>query len=213
MTFSGSNTYSGFTRVNTGTLLLSGSNSWSGTALTTATPTSTNGTIVNGGRLILDYTGNTAADPGATVQTALTAGFNLPSRFSSGLIRTENTVDNLHGLGWTDNGTSQVKVAYTYYGDSDLSGAVDITDFNAVALNYGTTGATWQKGDFNYDGTVNLLDLNAIATNFGATPALDLLPASLPADGSVALGALVPEPTSLGMIALGAGMLVRRRRR
>jgi autotransporter-associated beta strand protein len=207
VTFSGSNTYAGFTRVNTGTLILSGSNSWSGTALTTATPTATNGTIVNGGRLVFDFTGNAAADPGATVQSALTAGFNLPSRFSAGLIRTENAADNLHGLGWTDNGTSKVTVAYTYYGDSDLSGTVDIADFNTLASNFATTGATWQKGDFNYDGVVNLLDLNAIATNFGATPALDVLPSSAP------LGTLVPEPASLGILALGAGAMLRRRRK
>jgi fibronectin-binding autotransporter adhesin len=208
--------YSGAMVVNGGTATLTGPASWNATALASS-QTATNGSIVNGGRLIYNYASTVANDPAATVQAALTAGFNQATRFSTSLIRTTNAIDNFHGLGWKDDGTTAVTVAYTYYGDSDLSGTVDITDFNTLALNYGTTGATWQKGDFNYDGTVNGLDLNAIATNFGATPALDVIPlgALLSADssGATPLGALVPEPASLGMIALGAGMLVRRRRR
>ena len=202
---SGSNAFGGAAVVNGGTLNLTGPSTWNTTALASA-QTATNGSVVNGGRLIFNYAGTVANDPATAVQTALTTGFNQGTRFSTSLVRTTNAVDNLHGLGWTDNATV-VTVAYTYYGDADLSGSVNITDFNTLAANYGATGATWQKGDFNYDGVVNLLDLNSIATNFGATPALDLLPAATP------LGALVPEPASIGLIALGAGLMTRRRRR
>jgi autotransporter-associated beta strand protein len=216
-TLSGSNSYTGVTQVNAGTLVLSQPNSWALSALTTATPTATNGSIVNGGRLIFDYTGNVANSPATTVKNALTAGFAEATRFSTGLIRTGNVVDNNHGLGWTDDGSTKVTVAYTYYGDADLNGSVNIADFNTLAAHFASSG-TWQTGDFNYDGVVNLLDLNAVATNFGATPVLSTLPSSIPlgallSNNSPALGTLVPEPASLGMIALGATALLRRRRR
>ena len=74
--------------------------------------------------------------------------------------------------------------------------------------NLATPGAPiWAEGDFNYDGKINALDFNAVATNFGA--------AAIPAGGveGAALGALVPEPASIGMVAMMASGLVARRRR
>ena len=99
---------------------------------------------------------------------------------------------------------------YTYFGDSNLDGKVDTSDFMTLGLNFGATGKVWATGDFNYDGVVNALDFNAIATNFGRTtlaaPGLSATPAPV-------LGSLVPEPGSLTLLALGAGMLMPRRRR
>ena len=59
-----------------------------------------------------------------------------------------------------------VLLRYTLMGDGDLSGAVDIGDFNILAANFGASGMRWATGDFNFDGVVNLIDLNAIATEF-----------------------------------------------
>ena len=56
---------------------------------------------------------------------------------------------------------------YTYTGDANLDGSVNVSDFNMLAANFGKTGQFWTSGDFNYDGTVNALDLNAVATNRG----------------------------------------------
>jgi hypothetical protein len=45
--------------------------------------------------------------------------------------------DAYHGLGWIDDtGSSQVWVAYTYYGDATLNGKVDATDLAKVPANY-----------------------------------------------------------------------------
>jgi hypothetical protein len=103
-------------------------------------------------------------------------------------------------IGGVNPGGSNLLLSYTLAGDSDLNGSVDMTDFNALAMNFGQGGKLWTDGDFNYDGVVNALDLNAIATNFGA-----------PLSAPVALGALVPEPSALSILLL-AGMFSRRRR-
>ena len=92
-------------------------------------------------------------------------------------------------------------------GDTNFDGTVNTLDFTTLATNFGATGDKWSQGDFNFDGVVNALDFNAVATNFGL---------SAPAP---ALGTLVPEPGSIGLIvaacslALGNTRTSRRRRR
>ncbi|HRK31588.1 MAG TPA: autotransporter-associated beta strand repeat-containing protein [Tepidisphaeraceae bacterium] len=99
----------------------------------------------------------------------------------------------------TTSGTD-VLVRYTLQGDADLSGGVSLDDFTALAAAFGNAGG-WSSGDFNYDGVVNLDDFTPLAANFGN---------SLP--GDVARGA-VPEPTALGLVAIGVAGLLRRRRK
>ncbi len=64
---------------------------------------------------------------------------------------------------------------YTLDGDADLSGNVNLNDFNRVAANFGQSNKVWVDGDSSYDGLVNLTDFNALAANFGqsAGPGLD----------------------------------------
>jgi hypothetical protein len=59
----------------------------------------------------------------------------------------------------------------------------------------------WQDGDFNYDGTVNLTDFTYLAGNFNQTVT------------AATLGATVPEPGVLGVLASAAFGLARRHRR
>ena len=118
------------------------------------------GADISGGKLVLDYSvGGGGPAIHSQVNTILTAGFGQPTKFSTGQLRTSNTPDPSKGLGWNDDTVnSKITVAYTYYGDANLDGAVTISDFNTLASHFGTSGP-WGLGDFNYDGVVNLLDL------------------------------------------------------
>ena len=50
----------------------------------------------------------------------------------------------------------------TVYGDTDLNGAIDYTDWTTTLSNSGTVGG-WAEGDSNGDGVVDNIDLRAIA--------------------------------------------------
>ena len=66
-----------------------------------------------------------------------------------------------------DNTT--VLLRYTYYGDADVSGNVNLVDFGRLASNFGQTGRRWAQGDFNFDGNVNVNDFSLLAGNMGQT--------------------------------------------
>jgi|GEM_PF-2123750 len=148
--------------------------------------------------LNINYAGQSS--PATTIKNQLTSGYNNGAWNGEGINTSAATPAT--GLGWKDTvGTESIQIKYTYYGDADLSGTVDSTDFSALAAGYGvTSGAIWVQGDFNYDGKVNTQDFNYLAGNFGAV--------AIPAPG---LGSVVPEPASLMILGLGA--LVGRRRR
>ena len=83
--------------------------------------------------MVFDYTGGT--DPVATIQGLLNTSYAGGAWNVGKFLNT--TKDLSHGLGWIDNtGASQVKVAYTFYGDASLDGTVDATDLARVLNNY-----------------------------------------------------------------------------
>lgn len=53
------------------------------------------------------------------------------------------------------------------YGDTDLDGYVDGTDFNTLAGNFGSLVTSWSNGDFDGDGKVGFSDFVILANNFG----------------------------------------------
>jgi hypothetical protein len=110
----------------------------------------------------------------------------------------------LHGQS-VDPGSTLV--AFTYAGDSNLDGRVDVADLGALASHW-QSSAEWIGGDFDYSGLVDVADLGLLAGNW------QLSELSL----QQALGALglpsvsVPEPaTALACAAIALGC--RRRRR
>ena len=102
-----------------------------------------------------------------------------------------------------------VLIKFTRYGDANLDGQVNLSDFNALAANFGQSNRFWRQGDFNYDGTVNLQDFNRLAANFGLSAAG---PEVTPADWS-ALASAVPEPAALVALCAPLALAVGRARR
>jgi autotransporter-associated beta strand protein len=192
VTLNRANTYTGSTIVQQGTLEV-------GTAALDQVLNTSAGADIQGGTIVYDYIDPATA---TTLKGLLSAGYAQTPQFSSGKLRSSNSTANI-GLGYSDNGAGKFTVARTYYGDANLDGQVNSLDFNALAGAFNTaSGGVWTTGDFNYDGVINALDFNALATNFGAAP---LGPGA-------SLGALVPEPTVLGLMGGLAGLCMRRPR-
>ena len=118
-------------------------------------------------------------------------------------------VSTPRAVGWLDNGNGSVSFAYAAQGDTNIDWVVDVLDASNF-LSFGKYDAglpsTWLEGDFNYDGVVDVLD----AAEFFNTGLYDTgnYNNGVAAAGSVAA---VPEPSSLALIAIGAGLLVVRR--
>ena len=112
--------------------------------------------------------------------------------------------------------STDVLLKYTYGGDANLDGVVNLRDFNRFASHFGLAGETWSDGDFNYDGLVNFADLLTLARNYNqALPAGPIpgSPAGFDADLSAAFATAVPEPAALAVGLVGAAIVATRRRR
>jgi fibronectin-binding autotransporter adhesin len=117
----------------------------------------------------------------------------------------------------TYNGSSgDVLVKYTYYGDTNLDGEVDGSDYSRIDNGFINDLTGWSNGDFNYDGVINGSDYTLIDNAFntqGASLAAEIGSPTAQIAGTGAAGSSVPEPVSVGMLTLGAAGLLGRRRR
>jgi hypothetical protein len=112
---------------------------------------------------------------------------------------------------------SDVLAMYTYGGDGNLDGKLNVDDYGRIDSSIGLGIAGWFNGDFNYDGKVNVDDYGVIDSNIGiqGPPFLaSVVAASADATVTPALQSVsaVPEPQTLGGLVLAGGLLVRRRR-
>jgi autotransporter-associated beta strand protein len=161
--------------------------------------------------LIVEATPLTKSTVISTLQSEVTAGVGgVSGIFSSTLPANEAIaiVDNslLATPKSTFNGQSvdatSIIVTPALIGDTNIDGHVDLSDLNVVLNNLGSTLSSWAQGNFDGAATINLTDLNDVLNHLGTT---------LPTGGAVATA--VPEPASLGIIALAAGLLTVKRRR
>ena len=110
---------------------------------------------------------------------------------------------------------TSVVVRTTIIGDTNLDSSVNFNDLLNLAKNYNQTSKFWQHGDSNYDGTVNFNDLLNLAKHYNqAMPTEPVAGASAEFQADMAAAfAAVPEPGTLGLLGIGAGALLGRRRR
>jgi len=112
----------------------------------------------------------------------------------------------------TSPASSDVLVKYTYYGDANLDGKVDGSDYSRIDAGYLSAGTLtgWYNGDFNYDGVIDGSDYTLIDNSFNQqgtriTAAVSTAQVSASPTG-------VPEPMGVASVVFCLGALGSRRR-
>ena len=137
--------------------------------------------IANNG-LVVDYEG---ASPMASIQSAIISAFSGGNWTGNGITTSygnatqsaigygeSSTLLGPSGGGFMGQNTdaTAVLIRHTRYGDANLSGSVDGSDFNSWNIHRDTAGS-WADADFNYDGLVNQADLDLWTANRFTTAA------------------------------------------
>ena len=164
--------------------------------------------------LTLNYTDGSGVnllkdtDPGANVSWAFA---QQPGNLEGAVSQT--VVDaRTFTTGTVTPGTTTTKAGV---GDADLDGQVNFNDLAALAQNYNLANErkTWFQGDFTLDGTVNFDDLAALAQNYNQPVPAGAFSGAFAADVEQAF-AQVPEPGTIGLLAMaGMGLVGRRRKK
>jgi autotransporter-associated beta strand protein len=116
---------------------------------------------------------------------------------------------------------TDVLVKYTYFGDANLDGVVNGSDYTLIDNGFNSGESGWRNGDFNYDGVINGDDYMLIDNAFNTQGAVSLAgvsaappsPTEMVATDTEQVASSVPEPGSLGLVIVGAAILKRRRGR
>jgi hypothetical protein len=102
---------------------------------------------------------------------------------------------------------SDVLIMYTYGGDANLDGKINVDDYGHIDSSIGIGLTGWFNGDFNYDGKINVDDYGIIDFNIG----IQGPPFSTAGSSSALPTTAVPEPVVVAVTTF-AGALRRRRR-
>jgi glucose/arabinose dehydrogenase len=163
--------------------------------------------------MIVDYTGPVGTLVDDTRANLLTGRlFSTAADATRVLGYGDNALLGFSSFAGTSVDGSSLLIKYTYAGDTDLDGDVDVGDLGTLATAW-QTSALWTGGDFDYNGSVDVNDLGMLATNWQAGVGSPLGPESL----SSALAALglpnvaVPEPSVLPVLLLAPILAARKR--
>jgi hypothetical protein len=166
----------------------------------------------------------------ASVNAQVAAGYNGSNWNGSGIVSSAAAADSTHltTLGVIQNSTASgsamyttfdnvsvgagdVLVKYTYYGDTNLDGKVDGSDYSRID-NGSLTGATgWANGDFNYDGVINGSDYTLIDNAYNTQGGQIGSNSAAQITAQIAGISAVPEPGSLSLVCIAAAGLLGRR--
>ncbi|WP_428940689.1 hypothetical protein [Fontivita pretiosa] len=124
--------------------------------------------------------------------------------------------------GQTTSG-GEVLVKFTYFGDADLSGSIDATDYSLIDNGYVNSLSGWINGDFDYSGVIDATDYalidNAYVNQVGAL-AEAIIAEHAKILGGEYLAALravqsgvIPEPAALGALSVSGIWSLKRPRR
>jgi hypothetical protein len=205
--------------VTSGTLrvLQNGTSAATSSVATLTVDQSTSRLDVTNNAFVVDYTGSS---PVVEIRNDIVQGYNGGGWDGLGIMSSLGNASQF-GVGYAEASqltgvpaifgtvdSTAVLFRLTRYGDTNLDGTVNLSDFNALASNFGQAGRIWTQGDFNYDGNVNLGDFNLLASNFGLAATGPDGPT--PQDWANLAGS-VPEPAATLLAAVACTILRRRR--
>ncbi|HWP39283.1 MAG TPA: hypothetical protein VNL70_00055, partial [Tepidisphaeraceae bacterium] len=118
---------------------------------------------------------------------------------------------------------NEVLVKFTYFGDADLSGSIDATDYSLIDNGYVNSLTGWLNGDFDYSGSIDATDYALIDNAYvnQAGPLAEALIAEharmfggeyLAALRAIQSG-VIPEPAAMAAMAMSICWLGRPRRK
>jgi len=126
------------------------------------------------------------------------------------LVTFTNAEIAVNGIKYSISGTIGVMA-----GDADRDGDVDGTDLAAVLNNWDPASSenkTWEQGDFDFGDDIDGTDLAAVLNGWAPTGYLSSALESPPMAAAMT-AAVVPEPMTMSLLALGGLALIRRRRK